>query len=562
MGKRKNTLRFRILTIISIVCIPILVLLLLMNTYSIQMIQNKIYENNRDMLSMNTKQLDIELWRVSDYLVNECLARDGVSRFASQDETEKYYITTSWMQELAKDRERFNYLEGIMYYSPRNQNRIYTFTEYRESYMSAEKIMKYLIRNSEQCIAESTCWNTYMIDGQNVLIYAVGNEDAMFCAWTTYETLMQPVKNWKMEQDSQFCFTSKEGELYFQNHEGMEDLDYQGSLENYYFSGNNKEYLMTGVESEVADFRMMNATDRKQLLGVFWFIRMCGLGVFMIFIMVLIPLLIHYMNKYMFRPIAHMEKGISEIETGNFRIRIQEEQSSDEMNHLISCFNDMMGQIESLKIQSYEDELERKGLEMDYMQLQIKPHFYLNAMNLINTMAQVGDTEMIRRLTENLSSYLRYISSTRNGVTTIREELAHIGNYLKIMELRFGENFSYEENVEDHILDLQIPPLTIQMIIENSMKYAFDIYGESKISLTVRSEERDVVILVMDNGEGYQQKIIDEFEGGTLTDGKHIGLRNIKKRLEYMYRERAQFTIKNRKPHGAVTEIRIRGGEE
>ena len=562
MRKRKNTLRVRILTIISVVCIPILVLFLLMNTYSIQMIQNRIYENNLDMLSMNTKQLDTELWKVSDYLMNECMKREDISQFASQDETEKYYTSISWTQKLVQDMKRFNYVEGIMYYSPKNRNRIYSFTDYRENYMSTEKIMNYIVENREACIEENSGWKTYMINGKNVLIYAVGNEDVMFCAWTTYQTLMQPVRNWKMEENSQFFFTSKDGVLYFQPQTGMEKLDYQESLENYYFSGENQEYLMTGVASEEADFRMMNATNRIELLGVFWFIRVCGIGLFLIFAVVLIPLLIHFMNRYMFRPIAYMEKGISEIETGNFRVRIPEEQSSDEMNHLIGCFNGMVGQIESMKIQSYEDQLEKKQLEMDYMQLQIKPHFYLNALNLINTMAQVGDTEMIRKLTENLSLYLRYISSTRNGTTTIREELVHIADYLKIMELRFGESFIYKENVEEDLLDLQIPPLIIQMIIENSMKYAFDIYGETKITLTIKRDASDVVITVMDNGKGYPQKLIEKFEKGDLGTGKHIGLRNIKMRLEYMYRDRSRFTIKNAEPHGAVTEIRIRKEKE
>ena len=63
----------------------------------------------------------------------------------------------------------------------------------------------------------------------------------------------------------------------------------------------------------------------------------------------------------------------------------------------------MASQIRTLKIQAYEDALEKQKLELDYMQLQIEPHFYLNALNLINTMAQAEDVELIGELTENLS---------------------------------------------------------------------------------------------------------------------------------------------------------------
>ena len=76
----------------------------------------------------------------------------------------------------------------------------------------------------------------------------------------------------------------------------------------------------------------------------------------------------------------------------------------------------MVGEIHNLKIDSYEESLERKQLELDYMNLQMKPHFYLNALNVISVTAQVGDTEMVNRITKHLAQYMRYIMGSRKKV--------------------------------------------------------------------------------------------------------------------------------------------------
>ena len=102
------------------------------------------------------------------------------------------------------------------------------------------------------------------------------------------------------------------------------------------------------------------------------------------------------------------------MEQGDLSVKIPADESSTEMKHLITSFNNMVGQIGELKIRNYEEKMEYQKLMLDYMSLQIEPHFYLNALNLINTMAQMQDTELIEKMTENLSLYFRYITSSRN----------------------------------------------------------------------------------------------------------------------------------------------------
>lgn len=104
-------------------------------------------------------------------------------------------------------------------------------------------------------------------------------------------------------------------------------------------------------------------------------------------------------------------------------------------------------------------------------------------------------------------------------------------------------------------METLIPPLMLQLLIENSMKYAFDITQESVISLSAAREDKEAVFLVQDNGNGYPPEILERFLKDIPPEGKHIGLWNLKQRLRHLYGDQAVFSISN--AQGARTEIRI-----
>lgn len=556
---QKQTLKTKVLLVIAAVCVPVLILFFWMNFFSIQKIQNQIYENNQNLLRSNVNQLDAELDKISEYLLNESMNDQQMNIFSSLDPAKSYNGAILYTRKFYEDIHMFNYIGGIACYSPKNGKIVYNFTDQSKSFQQRMQVLDYVKEYWEECYQNSLHFQTYFMNETPVLLYCVGNEEMFFFAWTDYGTLMAPFSQEQMIGNSDFCFSTKEGTLLTELPEKLQNLNFSGKTGGYYFSGTGDAYLITGVDSENGDFRMMSVVNRRKLLGVFYIIQILGgLGI-LFFGMILVPFLLRYLQKCIFQPVDSMEKGIREIEKGNLEVQIPNTDTSEELHHLIEAFNSMASQIRTLKIKAYEDALEKQKLELDYMQLQIEPHFYLNALNLINTMAQAEDVELIGELTENLSLYLRYIVSSRNGKTTVLEECRHIAHYLKIMEIRFGESFRYVQEIDKRAEQLVIPPLAVQMLIENSMKYAFDIYRETEIRLKIFMEGPDLHIFAEDNGEGYPEKIQKDFADEIPPQNGHIGLWNIKKRLEQMYPGQVTFRISNREPSGARTEIWIKG---
>ena len=144
------------------------------------------------------------------------------------------------------------------------------------------------------------------------------------------------------------------------------------------------------------------------------------------------------------------------------------EQANDRFQRLIA-------QIRKLKIDAYERERQRQRVQLEYLQLQIKPHFFLNCMTSIHSMAQLHLDEEIQRMAAATAEYFRYIFQSGQACVPLSGELTHARNYLEIQKMRYGEALRYEIRAEDGAQDVLIPPLTLQTFLENTIKHAMSL---------------------------------------------------------------------------------------
>lgn len=104
-------------------------------------------------------------------------------------------------------------------------------------------------------------------------------------------------------------------------------------------------------------------------------------------------------------------------------------------------FKGLLRKIKALKIDIYEKELKRQKTELESMQMQIRPHFYLNCLSLIHGMADMGQEQEIIGLTKTLSDYMRYVMRDAYAMASVEEEVAFVRNYVQIQQIRYGKRF-------------------------------------------------------------------------------------------------------------------------
>ena len=208
-----QTLKTKVLLVIAAVCIPVLILFFGMSFFSIRKIQNQIYENNQNLLRSNVNQLDAELNKISEYLLNESTYDQQMNLFSSSDPVKSYDGAILYTRKFYEDIHMFNYIGGIACYSPKNGKLVYNFTDQSKSFQQRMQVLDYVKEHWEECYQNSLHFQTYFMNEIPVMLYCVGNEEMLFFTWTDYETLMAPFSQEQMIGNSDFCFSAKDGTL-------------------------------------------------------------------------------------------------------------------------------------------------------------------------------------------------------------------------------------------------------------------------------------------------------------------------------------------------------------
>ena len=181
--------------------------------------------------------------------------------------------------------------------------------------------------------------------------------------------------------------------------------------------------------------------------------------------------------------------------------------------------------------------------------LQMRPHFIYNTMTSIYYLCEQNPKKAMETI-DNFTNYLRknFSAIAKNGTIPFKEELEHVRAYLAIEQVRFEDKLFVEFDTPH--TNFRIPPLTLQPIIENSIKYGVDPESEPLyISVQTNETENGSEITVIDNGPGF-----DETDHAAYDNREpHIAIGNIRERLSMMCGGTISFSV--REEGGTVVRI-------
>ncbi|OOC63925.1 LytS/YhcK type 5TM receptor domain-containing protein [Paenibacillus ihbetae] len=201
-----------------------------------------------------------------------------------------------------------------------------------------------------------------------------------------------------------------------------------------------------------------------------------------------------------------------------------------------------------------------KEAELKLLQAQIHPHFLYNTLNAIHSLIR-SDPQLARHATMQLGAFMRLNAKLMaSRATTVREEMELLRAYLDIIQIRFEDQFNFHCELEPGLEELQIPPATLQMLVENSIKHGLrNTASGGLIKLTLRRDGDMAVVLLEDNGSGISPGLLEHLGERPLHEsgGTGIGIYNINQRLMGMYGREARLIIENRAEGGLRISFRI-----
>ena len=190
--------------------------------------------------------------------------------------------------------------------------------------------------------------------------------------------------------------------------------------------------------------------------------------------------------------------------------------------------------------------------KIESLKSQINPHFLFNTLTSISSLIR-AEPDTARTLIIRLSALLRRLLRSHQHFVTLREELEAIDEYLDIEVIRFGPKLKVVKDIDPDTIDLIVPSMILQPLVENSIKHGFSRkVGPGSITIRSHREHGRAVIEVEDDGMGFFAESLDQ---QSMSSG--IGLANVRERLRVIYGATYQLKLSSEPGKGTLARIEV-----
>ena len=539
----------RIISAIILLVLPVNVLTLFLSAKAIESSKNQSISDAQYILDMAESNIEDSLYRLDRKLISLRLSdTDFIVLATAADKLKLPQNTTARGVRIATATKTLQLVNAdyplvdlVYVYFPEMETMLVQGYP-GVSVTNSRQFLENMVTDPNATVTKGT---VFMLDQTGMLftMNSWGNTD--FGCLVNLENLLDEI-NVTQDKGHQFFFVNKNYDI--MTSAGQTLL----AKKNYTFADlqNDRNYEVLTTKIGDSDLTLVEVLDWNNLQNIPVAMQIVQI-LSLVLAFTVVPILIWYMYKQVIRPIHKLTHAIDAVNSGNLDYQISIEKESREFEQINQNFNEMLTQVKDLKIDVYEQELEKKNIKMRYLSQQIQPHFILNALNIIYSY-EPDEYSLIQKMVLCISKYFRYIIKTNAEFVMLSQEMDHIKNYFEIQYARYpGLFFSIVEYEEDLATAL-IPPLIVQSFAENAIKHSLKI--GNKISIFVITDKMTddngqtmMRIRLADTGEGISDEILEKIERFKQTEkhqeGLGIGIENSIERLKYLYDNKGYIKI-------------------
>ncbi|UJF15662.1 histidine kinase [Jeotgalibaca sp. MA1X17-3] len=290
--------------------------------------------------------------------------------------------------------------------------------------------------------------------------------------------------------------------------------------------------------------------------------------IFLIFLLISLILsvsatfFLQIVRRYISAPIKNLAESMLTTETYHEKLKWSKD-VPEELAVLYESYNTLTDRNIHLIEQMTAQQEEKKDLEVALLHAQINPHFLYNTLYSIKGLCEMGENEEASEMISKLSDFFRTSLSKGEEIITIEEEIKNIKSYLYIMEMRYGDFFSYEINVSKELYSYEIVKLSLQPIVENAIYHGVMQNRQKGLLIIEATElENSLLFCVRDNGAGIEDIILEKINREVHTplvdhtrEETGVGLRSVNIRIKNRYGNK--YGIRIESIHGEYTEVFI-----
>src|SRR5690606_12342734 len=343
-------------------------------------------------------------------------------------------------------------------------------------------------------------WTTIEINGSYYIINIVPYHDSYLISLISADKLISPLRELDLGGEGYATLIGSDGESI------TDPIPEQSKLLKLFQFGTTVNQPFSNATFHVKLVIQFGAFEKIMIAQLLVVLLAVTIACYLCFIML-------YFLKKVLIPIKNFSKNLTVLTSTGEPIDFENSRII-ELEKANKQFIDLVKQLKDIKIEMYEREREKQSMQLRYMKLQIKPHFFLNCLTTIYSMSQMHMHEEIQRMTMSISNYFRYIFQNDQEIVRLEDELEDIRVYFDIQRQRYQNAFTDQIVSTELTTNVRTPALILQTFIENAMTYAVSRDKKVEISLEVSQQfiegEELTMIRIADTGPGFPPDVLEK----------------------------------------------------
>ncbi len=332
-----------------------------------------------------------------------------------------------------------------------------------------------------------------------------------------------------------------------------------------YVNINQKGYYVVHAKSKYLNMILLKYIPQEYVMKP---IKNFNIWVWVFSVAVIFIILVYSFStyKFMHKPLRQLVKSFRKVESGDLQVSITHD-SNNEFGYLYKRFNDMVKNLNTLIDQVYNQKILMQRAELKHLQSQINPHFLYNSFFMINTMATIGDENLVP-FTKYLGEYFRFVTRSSSDYIPLIDEINHAKVYTKIQLMRFSKRLQVNfGDCPERYHNLKVPRLILQPVIENAFEHGIERKKNSGIvSIYFEEFENQLNIIVEDNGNDMTDSGLTEVQKmleNSAEEAETTGIINISRRIKLVFGEESGLSVSRSQLGGlkATLKIILPGGD-
>lgn len=543
---KKNSISRRVLIGSLLVMLLIGMLLIGYSLFSRHAVLSQAEENNRIYAELLSGQLNRSLSELHEYLNNLYYVDDLFFRLSRTEGPGGRYLLIQEINQQAKGYVNLFPYE-ILFYITSSSSRAPVISTLSSDVNSLE-LSDYLHSLADIPDGAAKTYEEIRIGGELFLSLRYQKNEIKMGLLVRTGTLLSSIQHSRDLSNTSIVLQTPSGETAAEN-----DTEPQ--------TPSDRRSVQSACALTEAPLTVSVRIPEDQLIGKLSVLRWLSLALILIAAVTFFSYYFYQRGKIL-SPLRELRETLEKLDPNDADTYLNPNAGTTELSDVYRTINTYIDHLTALRTQTYEERLNRQNIEMQFLQLQLRPHFFLNSMKGIYALAENREYQEIQEYVLCLSQHFRFLLYDTTRCIELKKELMHTQNYIQMQRIALHKpDISCTLQMNGVNENTPVPPLLLQTFVENAIKYA--LVPEKPLAIHIRvqlaemDDERSMLnFSIRDNGPGYSEEILEEMSADEASFFRqHKGFGNLKRRLGLIYSEEAEIYLYNDPMGGAAVEI-------